>query len=31
MTVFDPEDRLLDRLRRLAEAEGLFLWSPPDQ
>ena len=30
MTVYDPDSRLLDRLRVLTAAEGLFLWSPPD-
>ena len=29
MTVYDPESRLLDRLRSLTTSEGLFLWSPP--
>ena len=29
MTVYDPESRLLDRLRALATAEGFFFWSPP--
>ena len=28
MTVYDPNSRLLDRLRALTTAEGLFLWSP---
>ncbi len=30
MTVYDPDSRLLDRLRALTTAGGLFLWSPPD-
>lgn len=30
MTVYDPEGRLLDTLRPLAGAEGLFLWQPPE-
>ena len=29
MTVYDPDLRLLDRLRTLAAGEGLFVWSPP--
>ena len=31
MTVYDPDDRLLDKLRKLAAAEGLFLWRPPER
>ena len=30
MTVYDPDSLLLDKLRALAAAEGLFLWSPPE-
>ena len=30
MTVYDPGSRLLDRLRSLAGAEGLFVWHPED-
>ena len=30
MTVYDPDSLLLDKLQRLAAAEGLFIWSPPD-
>ena len=30
MTVYDPGSRLLDRLRALAGAEGLFVWCPED-
>ncbi len=30
MTVYDPEDLLQDKLQKLAEAEGLFVWSPPE-
>ena len=29
MTVYDPDLRLMDKLRALAAAEGLFVWSPP--
>ena len=29
MTVFDPDSVLLEKIRALAAAEGLFLWSPP--
>ncbi len=29
MTVYDPKGAFLDRLRKLAEAEGLFVWQPP--
>lgn len=31
MTVYDPDSLLLDKLRALAAAEGLFLWSPPEE
>lgn len=31
MTVYDPEDQMLDKLKKLTDAEGLFLWSPPGQ
>ena len=30
MTVYDPDSRLLDKLRALAAAEGLFVWCPPE-
>ena len=29
LTVYDPNAALLDKLRALAAAEGLFVWSPP--
>lgn len=29
LTVFNPSERLLDLLRKLATAEGLFVWQPP--
>ena len=29
LTVYDPDAELLDKVRALAAAEGLFLWSPP--
>ena len=29
MTVYDPDPALVDKMRLLAAAEGLFLWSPP--
>ena len=28
MTVYQPTDRLLDLIRKLAAAEGLFVWQP---
>ena len=28
MTVYNPDDRLLDLIRRLSAAEGLFVWQP---
>ena len=28
MTVYNPTERLLDLLRPLSAAEGLFLWKP---
>ena len=31
MTVFNPPESLLDRIRSLAAANGLFLWQPPKQ
>ena len=31
MTVYDPEEELLQLLRMLAGAEGLFLWEPEAQ
>ena len=30
LTVYDPDHVLHYRLQKLAEAEGLFVWSPPD-
>ncbi len=30
MTVYDPDSLLTEKLRALAEAEGLFVWSPPE-
>ncbi len=30
LTVYDPEAALLDKVRALAAAEGLFLWSPQE-
>ena len=29
MTVFDPDEELLDLIRALASSEGLFVWQPP--
>ena len=29
LTLFNPSERLLDVLRKLATAEGLFVWQPP--
>lgn len=31
LTVYDPDAALLDRLRALAAAEGLFVWSPAQE
>ena len=31
LTVYDPDSALLDKVRALAAAEGLFLWSPPQE
>ncbi len=31
LTVYDPDSALLDKVRALAEAEGLFVWSPPQE
>ena len=31
MTVYAPPPDFLDRFRALAQAEGLFVWSPPEQ
>lgn len=31
MTVYDPQSALLDKIRALAAAEGLFLWPPPQE
>ena len=30
MTVYDPDSNLFGKLRALADAEGLFIWSPPN-
>jgi hypothetical protein len=30
MTAYDPDSMLVDKLRALAAAEGLFVWSPPE-
>ena len=30
MTVYDPGAALRDRLTKLAQAEGLFVWCPPE-
>ena len=30
MTVYDPDLRLMDKLKVLAAAEGLFVWYPPE-
>ena len=30
MTVYDPDAMLLDKVRALASAEGLFAWKPPE-
>ena len=31
ITVYDPSSALLDKVRALAAAEGLFVWSPPQE
>ena len=31
LTVYDPGAALLDKVRALAAAEGLFVWSPPQE
>lgn len=31
LTVYDPDFALLDKVRALAAAEGLFVWSPPQE
>jgi hypothetical protein len=31
MTVYDPQSALLEKIRAFAAAEGLFLWSPPQE
>lgn len=31
LTVYAPEEKLLELLRVLAVGEGLYLWQPPDQ
>ncbi len=28
MTLYNPSDRILDRIKRLASADGLFVWQP---
>ncbi|MBR4091618.1 MAG: hypothetical protein IKK28_12325, partial [Mogibacterium sp.] len=28
MTVFDPDDDLLELIRQIAEGEGLYVWKP---
>ncbi len=30
MTVYDPDDMILDIFQKLAAAEGLFVWQPPE-
>ena len=29
ITIYNPDDEMLELMRRLAGAEGLFLWQPP--
>ncbi len=31
MTVYNPQEKLLRRLEKLAAAEGLFVWQPPQE
>lgn len=31
ITVYNPDDRLLELLRALAAGEGLFVWQPPQE
>ena len=31
MTVYNPPEKLLRRLEKLAAAEGLFVWQPPQE
>ena len=31
MTVYNPPEKLLRRLEKLAAAEGLFIWQPPQE
>lgn len=31
MTVYNPQEKLLRRLEKLAVAEGLFVWQPPQE
>lgn len=31
LTVYDPDSALLDMIRALADAEGLFVWRPPQE
>ena len=30
MTVYNPDSRLIELIRTLAGAEGLFFWQPPE-
>ena len=31
LTVYDPDAKLIDKVRALSSAEGLFLWQPPQE
>ena len=31
LTVYDPDAKLIDKVRALSSAEGLFLWQPPQK
>ena len=31
LTVYDPDSALLNQIRALAAAEGLFVWTPPHE
>ena len=31
LTVYDPDSALIEKIRALAAAEGLFLWQPPQE
>ena len=31
LTIYDPDSALLDRVRAMAAAEGLFVWSPTEE